>query len=133
MPDFAESGHSARAGRNVWVSPRTVIKIHTLLWPLSPLISKVIERRSMPLGKSIPKIKRHKTLRKLSLVKLKEDWAALPTSKKLPFVRARDLPLVFLGEIPNMREHGVFIGHKSGRAYTGYHVFQFEEVPEDET
>jgi hypothetical protein len=79
------------------------------------------------------KMKRRKTVRQLSLVRLKEDWAAMPTSKKLPFVRARDLPLVFLGEIPNMPEHGVFVGYKSGRAYSGYHIIQFEEVPDDET
>jgi hypothetical protein len=51
----------------------------------------------------------------------------------LPFVRTGDQPLVFLGEIPNMREHGIFVAHKTGRVYTGYHIFQFEEVPEDET
>jgi hypothetical protein len=71
-----------------------------------------------------------KSLRKLSLVRLKKKWAAEPTSQDLPFIN--DMPLVFLGEIPNMREHGVFVGHMSGRVYSGYHIAQFVELSDDE-
>ncbi|MBD3812345.1 MAG: hypothetical protein IE917_08990 [Betaproteobacteria bacterium] len=71
-----------------------------------------------------------KSPRKLSLVKLKKKWAAEPTSKDLPFID--DMPLIFLGEIPNMPEHGVFAGHRSGRIYSGFHIFQFAELSENE-
>jgi hypothetical protein len=69
--------------------------------------------------------------RQLSLVKLKPALAVMPTSKKLPFVN--DMPLVFLGEIPNMPEHGIFAGHSSGRIYSGFHIEQFVELSDDET
>ena len=44
---------------------------------------------------------------------------------------ATDLPLIFLGEIVNMPEHGIFIG-KSGKIYHGYHIWNFRELTEDE-
>lgn len=71
-----------------------------------------------------------KSPRKLSLVKLKKKWASEPTAQELPFIN--DMPLVFLGEIPNMPEHGVFAGHRSGKIYSGYHIFQFVELSESE-
>lgn len=42
-----------------------------------------------------------------------------------------DLPLVYLGELANMEEHGIFIG-KSGKVYFGYHICNFRELSEDE-
>ncbi len=72
----------------------------------------------------------HRQLRKMSLVRLRTRWASKPNIKKPPFVD--DMPLAFLGEIPNMPEHGVFIGHRSGRVYSGLHIFQFVELSEDE-
>jgi hypothetical protein len=68
--------------------------------------------------------------RKLSLVKLKKKWANEPVIMDSPFFK--DMPLVFLGEIPNMPEHGVFIGHKSGEIYSGMHIFQFTELSKNE-
>jgi hypothetical protein len=68
-------------------------------------------------------------LRPLALVRLKAEWADAVGSG-LPF--ANDLPLIYLGEIPNMPEHGVFAGHRSGRVYSGYHISQFEELPAEE-
>ena len=41
-------------------------------------------------------------------------------------------PLIYLGEIPNMLGHGVFVGN-SGRVHFGYHIEGFEEIPDDET
>jgi len=64
-------------------------------------------------------------IREKSLVTLNEKFAL----DKFPF--SEDLPLVFLGEIVNMPEHGIFIG-KSGRCYWGYHIFNFRELPDDE-
>lgn len=68
--------------------------------------------------------------RKLSLVRLKKKWTAEPASQALPFIN--DMPLIFLGEIPNMPEHGVFVGHQSGRIYSGLHIFKFVELSESE-
>jgi hypothetical protein len=69
-----------------------------------------------------------KRLRKLSLVRLRKTWEK--TSSTLPFFD--DLPLIYLGEIPNMPQHGVFVGHSSGRIYSGYHIDQFVELPQSE-
>lgn len=68
--------------------------------------------------------------RKLSLVRLKKRWATIPSAQELPFLN--DMPLVYLGEIPNMPEHGVFAGHHSGRIYSGYHIEQFVELSKGE-
>lgn len=40
---------------------------------------------------------------------------------------------VFFGEIPNMPGHGVFMGHTSHTFLFGWHIEDFEEIPEDET
>lgn len=50
-------------------------------------------------------------------------------TKEYPFYN--DLPLIYLGEITNMKEHGIFIG-KSGKVYFGYHISSFRELSEDE-
>jgi hypothetical protein len=64
-------------------------------------------------------------IREKSLVTVK-DMCKL---EEYPF--ADDLPLVFLGEIVNMPEHGIFIG-KSGKCYCGFHVWNFRELAYDE-
>ncbi|HEX2591346.1 MAG TPA: hypothetical protein VHL34_07610 [Rhizomicrobium sp.] len=66
----------------------------------------------------------------MSLVRLTDRWAKDSTAKKLPFIA--DMPLVFLGAIPNKPGHGVFIGHKRGRVYSGHHISKFVELSEDE-
>ncbi|MCB1887037.1 MAG: hypothetical protein KDH20_05500 [Rhodocyclaceae bacterium] len=67
--------------------------------------------------------------RKLSLVRLRPDVPA-EVAGRYPF--HGDFPLVFLGEIPNMAGHGVFVGYSSGRLYSGIHIDHFEELGEDE-
>ncbi|MBV8658173.1 MAG: hypothetical protein JO142_10160 [Burkholderiales bacterium] len=69
--------------------------------------------------------------RPYSLVTIKDQLQEAARTHELPFLH--DLPLIFLGEIPNMPEHGVFAGHRSGRLYSGYHIEQFIELSEDET
>ena len=63
-------------------------------------------------------------LREKTLVTLKED-----ITSSFPF--DKDLPMIYLGEITNMKEHGIFIG-KSGKCYFGYHISHFRELGEDE-
>jgi hypothetical protein len=64
--------------------------------------------------------------RELSLVKV----APRANGKRYPF--ARDLPLVYLGEIPNLPGHCVVAGSKTGRVYSGYHIETFVELSSDE-
>jgi hypothetical protein len=68
--------------------------------------------------------------RQFSLVKLAPNQSQGGATAGQTF--RDDLPLVFLGEIPNMPEHGVFVGHRSGRIYSGLHIFQFVELADEE-
>jgi hypothetical protein len=70
-----------------------------------------------------------KAPRPLSLVKLRSELEA-QVQVRYPF--SDDMPMVFLGEIPNMPEHGVFVGFHSGKVYSGYHVYNFVELASDE-
>ena len=45
--------------------------------------------------------------------------------------KSDDLPMIYLGEIYNMSEHGIFAG-RSGKCYFGYHIDNFRELKEDE-
>ena len=65
-------------------------------------------------------------IREKSLVTIKD----INEIGNYPF--ANDLPLVFLGEIVNMPEHGIFIG-ESGKIYLGFHIWNFRELTDDET
>ena len=64
-------------------------------------------------------------IRERALVTLKKEMAI----NDYPF--CNDLPLIYMGEIVNMPEHGIFIG-KSGKCYWGYHILNFRELGEDE-
>lgn len=64
-------------------------------------------------------------LREKTLVTVKKEVEI----NEYPF--CNDLPLVYLGEIANMPEHGIFIG-KSGKCYFGYHIWNFRELSENE-
>ena len=64
------------------------------------------------------------TMKEKTLVTLKDE-----ISLEYPF--SDDMPMVYLGEIANMPEHGIFIG-KSGKCYFGYHISNFRELSEDE-
>ena len=63
-------------------------------------------------------------LREKTLVTTREE-----VTGEYPFYS--DLPMIYLGEIANMKEHGIFIG-KSGKSYFGYHISHFRELSEDE-
>jgi len=63
-------------------------------------------------------------MKEKTLVTLKDE-----ISLEYPF--SDDMPMVYLGEIANMPEHGIFIG-KSGKCYFGYHISNFRELSEKE-
>jgi len=72
---------------------------------------------------------KRKKPRRLSLVKAP---AVILEGKTVRFPYAKDQPLIFLGEIPNMPGHCVVIGAKSGRVYSGYHTGNFVELSDDD-
>ena len=63
-------------------------------------------------------------MKEKTLVTLKDE-----ISLEYPF--SDDMPMVYLGEIANMPEHGIFIG-KSGKCYFGYHISNFRELSAEE-
>ena len=63
-------------------------------------------------------------MKEKTLVTLKDE-----ISLEYPF--SDDMPMVYLGEIANMPEHGIFIG-PSGRCSFGYHISNFRELSEEE-
>lgn len=68
-------------------------------------------------------------MRKLALVRLSKDWKDESVSPRSIF---KDAFYYYLGEIPNMLGHGIFIGRDTGKIHAGFHTERFEEVPEDE-
>lgn len=72
--------------------------------------------------------------RQYSLVKVAQWYLDFLKEKKI-----QDCPLsqektfIYLGEIPNMREHCVVVGLKTGKVFSGYHIEDFVELTEDET
>lgn len=73
-----------------------------------------------------------KKLRQFTLVRLTKEAKNAFIKAHIKGKYSDDLPLIFLGEIKNMPTHGIFLGHKSGKIYSGYHMADFEEVPEEE-
>lgn len=63
-------------------------------------------------------------LRKNTFVTVKEG-----VTDDYPFYD--DLPLIYIGEIASMPEHGIFVG-RSGKCYSGYHIWSFRELSEEE-
>ena len=69
--------------------------------------------------------------RPLSLVRFRYDLLPKKSHKKYPFIEGR--AYVYFGEIPNMAGHCVVMDHRTGQFFSGYHVENFTEIPEDET
>ena len=75
-----------------------------------------------------------KVPRQYSLVRLTEEtkqWLIENGHDDSPLVQ-HDV-FVYLGEIPNMPGHCVLASHKDGVILSGYHIEDFEEIPEEET
>lgn len=70
-------------------------------------------------------------MRPLSRVRHTEEWMPIYDwmYKKED---AKSFGFIYLGEIPNMLGHGVFISCYDSKIYTGMHLETFEEIPEDE-
>lgn len=73
--------------------------------------------------------------RQYAMVKLTDEFREILQPYKLTKISGDMLAesfLIFLGEIPNMREHCILIG-QSGTVYSGFHIEDFVELTEDET
>ncbi len=71
--------------------------------------------------------------RQYSLVKLTDfmkNWLRENEQENSPLLFEE--VFVFLGEIPNMPEHCIVSGHKSGKTLSGYHTSNFVELGDDE-
>jgi hypothetical protein len=68
--------------------------------------------------------------RRLSLVKLNKQRISSKVTPRYPF--QMDAVFVFLGEIPNMREHCVLLEVSSGRCFSGFHSNLFVEISPDD-
>jgi hypothetical protein len=76
-------------------------------------------------------MKKNKKIRPFSLVKYNFDSTPKEWYSQLPF-KKKDI-FVFLGEILQVPDHGVFLNIKTNKIYSGYHLSEFLEVPEEET
>lgn len=63
--------------------------------------------------------------------KLREKTLVTMKNMTSDYPFKNDLPMIYLREIVNMPEHGIFIG-KSGKCYFGYHLSNFRELKEEE-
>lgn len=73
------------------------------------------------------------TPRQYSLVRLDAEykkWLIENGHKDSPLLE-HDV-FVYLGEIPNMLGHCAIVNQKTGVILSGYHIENFEEIPEDE-
>jgi hypothetical protein len=73
------------------------------------------------------------TPRQYALIKvtpLHKQWLLKNGQKNSPLLS--DDVFVFLGEIPNMPKHCVIAGYTSGKIFSGYPLFNFVELTEDE-
>jgi hypothetical protein len=52
-------------------------------------------------------------------------------AKEYPFQKKS--VYVYFGEIPNMLGHCIVMDKETNQFYVGYHIENFEEIPEDET
>lgn len=67
----------------------------------------------------------------LTVVVLK-DWYIAALKKINDNRFKKDNFFVYLGEIPNMKNHCVICGYESGKMYSGYHIENFRKATEEE-
>lgn len=88
---------------------------------------------------------KRKKIRQYARIRMIDEWMSpemFEHAKYYPFYHHyrgekhewdpnRDVFLYFLGEIPNMRGHCILTSDR-GDIFAGYHIENFEEIPEDE-
>jgi len=76
-------------------------------------------------------MKKHK-LRQYTFVKLKKKYSTDLNYRK-HFKWTVNETFIFFGEIPNMKDHGIFLCDRTEKMYIGLHIENFEELTDDET
>lgn len=110
---YTETFHLIASFRNI---PKKWLPIYDSLESANP--PKVAE----PVSEKIPN---------LSLVRPIYGSKTEPTAHE---IKIRNIaPFVFMGEIPNMPRHGVFVSVKTGEVLSCLHIDDFEKIPDDET
>jgi hypothetical protein len=94
-----------------------------MAWHCGPSRKDYMKRIRTPRRPRIP--------RQYSLVRFRFDHCPPEFHSKYPFTR--DGVYVFFGKIPNMPGHCVVCDHNTGQVYSGYHIENFSEIPNDET
>jgi hypothetical protein len=74
-----------------------------------------------------------KVPRQYSLIAFDADGVDYQKATGGAYPFSEDGVYVFLGEIPNMPDHCVVCDHRTGQIYSGYHTWNFKEIPEGET
>ena len=79
-------------------------------------------------------MKRQKQITPITVVKVKENVIDQQPYLQGVFAGERQehdnsYLFVYLGEIPNMPEHCVVVGLRTGKVYTCYHTDNFEQLP----
>ena len=57
---------------------------------------------------------------------------ALPPEHQDRYPFEENAASIFSGEIPHMPGHCIVADHKTGQIYSGYHIENFMEIPEEE-
>jgi hypothetical protein len=75
------------------------------------------------------KIKKDRKIRPYTIVKMTDEYIALSKQHNIKY---KDDHFLFINEIVNMPGHVYLVGMSSGVNYTGLHLENFVEVPEEE-
>ncbi len=70
-------------------------------------------------------------MRQFALVKFTDDFIKMMDGQKDHSIMQEDV-FIYFGEIPNMPGHCVVSGHNSGKVFSGYHIENFQELPDEE-
>lgn len=74
--------------------------------------------------------KEDSTPRQYSLVRLRKWYKEFVKENNHPIGKPE--VFIYFGEIPNMPGHCVTMDHRSGKFFSGFHIENFEEVPDDD-
>ena len=66
-------------------------------------------------------------LRKRSLVTVRSEYEAEYSAKLV-----EHCPLIYLGDIRQMPDHGIFISHRTHKMFLGLHTFAFRELADEQ-
>ena len=72
------------------------------------------------------------TIRQYSLIKLEPGYKKWLQENDKNSILLNEEVFIYFSEIPNMPEHCVISGKKTGKVFGGFHLNNFVELTEDE-